>query len=440
MADFLKDLRELVGGENFFDSRADLVALKSRPGFGRAPENLPLPEAAATPVNLAQVLDIFKLCRAHSREINIFGSGSRPVVYRPKGEYILLSTTRLSRVIDIDPANRIVAVQAGARINALNEAIRGAGLYFPQFSNYAPSGTIGGALAANVATVSGEKYGPIGSFALELEIVAGSLKRLCCSGQNGQPGKLVPSFPLAPLFCGSFGCLGLIGAVALKALPIPEKLESLIAVFPEDIRAAEAVAGIAQAPVPPERLLIESRAASFLANAGDDKARLFISYAGSRGDVGSALARARDILKNCGVLEIMSPERAPVSLPAALGKLKEPYLLVSFSALPSRLPAAAEAVEKICRENGSRFLFYGSPPNLTFALTGKESEKAKREIFHLELTLNNRLHSEDDLALDKAPWSKQRGEITDISSEIRKIFDPYGLFAGAPYPDEEECW
>ncbi|MDE5833605.1 MAG: FAD-binding oxidoreductase [Desulfovibrio sp.] len=437
MADFLRELRDVVGEENFFDSRAEMIARTLRPHFGEKRPLPTLPEACVRPVNLAQAPEIFKLCREHGREINIIGGATRPFRFLPSGKWIVLTTSALSRILDLDKSAGLVSLQAGVSWSALNKALAGEGLRFPPVSARAPTGSVGGAIAANARTFASLKYGGIGGFVSELEIIDGSSIRFLCSGQNGQPGKLAPSFPLAPLFCGSLGCLGLIGAAVLRALPAPEKTAVLAASFAKDTETVEAAARLICLAYPPEKLSVAGRSASALLRDGEDRATLLLAYAGAAAEVGRATAEARQVLKSCGALEIKAVNEDPLApgLPAALGKLESPFRVATLVAPPSSMPSAVKALENISAGNGVRLLFYGEPEKLTVIFAGENAPKAVQALFQLELILNKRLRSEEARTLSRLEWQRQFDAVAKITADIRKIFDPSGRFAGAPAPD-----
>ena len=436
-SNFLKELRRIAGKDNFFDSPAELSALCAWPRYGAEPPAFPLPEAAARPATLAQAREILGLCRSQGRRIIIRGAGTRPLRPLAAGEWIILLTGAMSRVLDIDEKNRLASLQAGAPLGALGALLRGRGLFFP--APGALRGTAGGAVAADDAWEGARKYGSVGSRVRELEILDGSGSRYLCAAQNGQPGKIAPAFPLAPLFCGSRGCLGLIGAVVLELLPAPERTECLEARFAGAIQAAEACARLAGAPALPDALGIADAAASALA-FGEDRATLRAAYSGSAREAGAAAADAAEILKRGGALEIKACGSLPdFPMPAALGKWRESYRLCRVAAPASGLAAIAEALPQIARGRGAEALFYGGPEDIAVAFSGGDAEGAARDLFALELALAKRLQSEEDAGAGKGAWAERNAGLAAISGKIRAIFDPDGLFSAQPLPGAEFC-
>ncbi|HET6486784.1 MAG TPA: FAD-binding oxidoreductase, partial [Spirochaetia bacterium] len=91
-----------------------------------------LPEAVVKPADEAEVAAILRLCGQHGVPLTVRGAGTglaAGCVPAPGG--IVLSMELLNRVIEADPSNRTVTVQAGVTMKRLYEEVDRMSLYFP---------------------------------------------------------------------------------------------------------------------------------------------------------------------------------------------------------------------------------------------------------------------------------------------------------------------
>jgi FAD/FMN-containing dehydrogenase len=133
----------------------------------------------------------------------------------PKGE-ILLSTTRMSRIREIDGADDVMIAEAGVTLAAAHEAAMAAGRRFPLDLASQGTATIGGLISTNAGGTAVLRYGTMRSLVLGLEAVlpdAGvwdGLKRL----RKDNTG-----YDLKQLLIGAEGTLGVVTAAALRLFP-----------------------------------------------------------------------------------------------------------------------------------------------------------------------------------------------------------------------------
>jgi FAD/FMN-containing dehydrogenase len=133
----------------------------------------------------------------------------------PQGE-ILLSTTRLNRVREVDPVDDTMVVEAGVTLAAAHEAALAAGRRFPLSLASEGSATIGGLVSTNAGGTAVLRYGPMRSLVLGLEAVLpdgriwNGLKRL----RKDNTG-----YDLKQLLIGAEGTLGVVTAAALELFP-----------------------------------------------------------------------------------------------------------------------------------------------------------------------------------------------------------------------------
>jgi glycolate oxidase len=143
----------------------------------------------------------------------------------------------MNRVIDADPANCTITVEAGLTLRRLYEEVRGMSLYFPPHPGD-EGAFVGGAVAANAGGARAVKYGTVRRFVLGLHVVLASGEMLDLGG------KLIKSstgYHLADLMIGSEGTLGVITQVTFALLPAVGSVQTVLAPFATVQKAIEAV-------------------------------------------------------------------------------------------------------------------------------------------------------------------------------------------------------
>jgi len=135
-----------------------------------------------------------------------------------------LWTTRLDGIEAYDPAEMLAVVRAGTRAGELRAELEAHGQEWPV--DLPEDATVGGAIAAGVATPRQLRVGLLRDTVVEMQVATGD-GRLVTSG--ARTVKNVTGFDVHRLLTGSLGTLGVITRVALKLRPLPQRSSSLIA-------------------------------------------------------------------------------------------------------------------------------------------------------------------------------------------------------------------
>ncbi len=169
---------------------------------------------------------------------------------------VVLSTTAMNAILEIDPVSRIAVVQPGVVNAALTAAVAEQGLWYPPDPGSWESSTIGGNVATNAGGMCCVKYGVTTEYVLGLEVVLASGEVLR-TGRRTAKG--VAGYDLTRLFVGSEGTLGVITEVTVALRPAPAASLTLVAVFGSTGAAGEAVARIAAQGLSPSLLELLDR-------------------------------------------------------------------------------------------------------------------------------------------------------------------------------------
>ena len=140
-------------------------------------------------------------------------------VPREHGHEVVISLSRLNKILAVDTENDTITVQAGCTLQAVQEAAGQAGRLFPLSLASEGSCQIGGNLASNAGGVQVLRYGNMRELTLGLEVVMPDGRIW-----NGLRGlrKDNTGYDLKQLFIGSEGTLGIITAAVLKLFPMPQ--------------------------------------------------------------------------------------------------------------------------------------------------------------------------------------------------------------------------
>ena len=175
------------------------------------------------------------------------GLGSRlhwgPPVHPAPGEEpsTVVSTARLNAIVEHNPGDFTVTVQAGTPLQAVQEALaehrQWLAVDWPWGSraNGTGSGSIGGLVARGLAGGYRHRYLGIRDQLIGIQLMRtdGTLARA-----GGKVVKNVAGYDLMRLLCGSWGSLALITELTLRTLPVPPERRGLWLSGPLDSLAA----------------------------------------------------------------------------------------------------------------------------------------------------------------------------------------------------------
>ena len=173
------------------------------------------------PANTAETAEVVRLCHTTHTPIVTQGGNtgmSGGATPDDSGAQVILSTTRMNTIRNVDPINNTMTVDAGVILANAQEAARNVGRYFPLSLGAEGSCTVGGNLATNAGGIAVLRYGNMRELALGLEVVLPDGRIW-----NGLRGlrKDNTGYDLRDLFIGSEGTLGVITGAVLKLFSQP---------------------------------------------------------------------------------------------------------------------------------------------------------------------------------------------------------------------------
>ena len=266
------------------------------------------PKVVVLPRTAEEVRAILRLC--HRLRVPVVARGAGTGLSGgalPHAEGVLLSLTRLNRILNIDPANRTATVEPGVRNTEVSEAAAPHGLYYAPDPSSQIACTIGGNVAENSGGVHCLKYGLTLNNLLALTVMTIEGERL----ELGSQALDAPGYDLLALMTGSEGLLGIVTSVTVKLLPRPQAAQVLLAAFKRVEDAGNGVAAVIAAGIIPaglemmDRLAIE--AAEDFVHAGyplDAEAILLCEIDGHPAEIEAELPRVAEVLKAQGATEV----------------------------------------------------------------------------------------------------------------------------------------
>ncbi|HEX7660787.1 MAG TPA: FAD-linked oxidase C-terminal domain-containing protein [Pseudonocardiaceae bacterium] len=418
-----------------------------------APNGQPL--AVVLPKNADEVRGVVLAC----------GRAGVPIVPRGAGSglcgganavdgCVVLVTTKMNAIVEIDPDNRLAVVEPGVVNLDLRNAVQKHGLFFPPDPSSYDWCTIGGNLATNAGGLCCVKYGVTTDSVLGLEVVLADGEVLR-TGRRTVKG--VAGYDLTKLFVGSEGTLGVITQATLALKPLPQAPATLVASFNSTQAAGQAVTAIVREGLVPSLLEIMDqssiRAAEEYLNTeighGRDCAALLLCQS----DTGGEAAR-RELAVIEGICESNGAGMTYLTDDLAEGRMLLQARRVVLLALEcygawitddvcvprTRIADLIAGCERISAESGLRIAVVGHAgdgnmhPTIVYqsdsAAQLARAQQAFRDILALGLKLGGTVTGEHGVGRIKQDWLAT--EIGPIGMRthraIKAALDPHNVF------------
>ena len=171
------------------------------------------------PSSLEELTETLAECGSTRKSIELGGHFSK----RAMGGVIascdvVLSTSRMNRVLLYEPNDLTISVEAGITYQRLSAVLAENRQWLPLDPPYGQQATIGGIIAANSSGPRRRRYGTARDLVIGMKMVTMEGK-VVASG--GMVVKNVTGLDMAKLLVGSFGTLAAIGSVNFRVFPRP---------------------------------------------------------------------------------------------------------------------------------------------------------------------------------------------------------------------------
>lgn len=181
--------------------------------------------AVLRPANTAECAEAVRLCAEAGIAIvpqagnTSLCGGSTPL---GRGDEVVLSVARMNRILDLDPSDMTMVVEAGAVLAQVQQAAEAAGCLFPLSLSSEGTAQIGGLISTNAGGNTTVRYGNMREQVLGLEVVLadGAVLDLMRRLRKDNTG-----YALRQLFIGAEGTLGIVTRAVLKLAPRPRDVQ-----------------------------------------------------------------------------------------------------------------------------------------------------------------------------------------------------------------------
>jgi len=236
-----------MGSTSFSDQLHDLCPAAVPPG--RFPLDGSGPCIAIAPQDRSETAGALKLASEAQAVVVPWGGGFRQGMgFLPTRYDVVLSTENLTRLVDLQPGDLTVTVEAGMTLRALQDLLSVHGQFVALESPAPQLETIGGILATASSGILRFAHGTPRDQVIGIAVAMpdGNVVH-----GGGRVVKNVAGYDLCKLFTGSFGTLGVIVEATLRVRPRPASERAWISFFPSAAALEEAIAAIIDSPVQP---------------------------------------------------------------------------------------------------------------------------------------------------------------------------------------------
>ncbi|MGW4568896.1 FAD-binding oxidoreductase [Streptomyces sp. NPDC004561] len=363
---------------------------------------------------------------------------------------IVLSLTKMDRILEISPVDRIAVVEPGV-INAnLSRAVEEHGLYYPPDPSSWEMCTIGGNIGTGSGGLCCVKYGVTAEYVLGLDVVLAD-GRLMTTGRRTAKG--VAGYDLTRLFVGSEGSLGIVVRAVLGLRPKPAPQLVLAAEFPSATAACDAVCRIMAGGHLPSLLELMDRttvkAVNDLAHMGlPETTEALLLAAFDTPDPATDLAAVGALCEAAGATAVVPADDAAESellLKArrlsltALEAVKGTTMIDDVCVPRSKLGEMLDGVERIAEKYGLTIGVCAhagdgnTHPTVCFEAGDPDESRRARESFDeimaLGLELGGTITGEHGVGVLKKEWlAREIGPVgVEMQRAVKQAFDPLGI-------------
>ena len=446
--DLVQTLEGIVGAEFVSTRDADRIA------YGQdALKEVSRPAVVVWPRTAEEVSEILRLA---NRELVPVTPRAGGVGYTggavPLYGGILLSVTRMNRILEIDVPNLVAVVEPGVVTADFQRAVEAVGLFYPPDPSSLEESMLGGNVAENAGGPRCVKYGVTGAYVLGTTFVAatGEIVRA-----GGRTTKNVVGFDLASVMVGSEGMLGVVTDITFRLLPLPEANRTLSVIFTSVRAAAECVTAIMSNRIVPAKLeLIDRFSLHAVADyTGEPMPReagalLLVEVDGESAEVERQALAVERICRASGAIAIEAAATAEESdrlwsvrrkISQAVGRLRPVKLNQDVVVPRTKIPDLLDFVDGISARDGLLIPCFGHAGDGNIHVNvmldpadEAEAARAKRAveaIFRHSVALGGTISGEHGIGYVKAPYLgiALTPETIEMMRRVKACFDPNGI-------------
>jgi len=443
----LHAVQDAVGSSNVITDPTLLLVWERDGSVARG-----MPDAVVFPASTEEVAAVVRAAARHRVPVVARGAGSGlsgGAVAVCGG--IALSTSRMRRILEIEPHRRWAMVEPGVANGDLNAAAGRYGLFYAPDPSSRRTCTIGGNVAENSGGPRSLLYGVTSHHVLGLEVVFADGSVHWIGGESPDPLGL----DLLGVLIGSEGTLAIITRVQTRLVSMPEAAATVAAAFDSVGAANAAVSCLLESGLGPASCEIMDRPTvaavedkyrvGYPANAG---AVLITELHGTWAGTREMVAETADVIRTGGgngLLVAMDAEAAePIwrsrqGAISALARIQPNFYLHDLVVPRTRVPAmvdAAAGIGRACRIPVASMVHAGDGnlhPTLLYdardAGALEAVAEAGEEMLRACVAAGGTLSGEHGIGAEKSAllgWVHGPREI-EAMAQVKRAFDPRGV-------------
>jgi glycolate dehydrogenase FAD-linked subunit len=458
--DLINELRAIVGERYLLVEKEDVIVYEQDGSIFQV-----LPEIVVVPADVAEVAAVVKAAKRANVPIVPRGSGTGLAGGAVPAEGgVLLSLTRLNRIIKIDLENRLAIVEPGVINVEVTKAVAPGGFFYAPDPSSQAACSIGGNVANNSGGPHTLAYGVTTNHVLGVEVVLDDGAIVWLGGEVPD----TPGYDLCGVFVGSEGTLGIVTKVAVKLMQTRESVRTLLAIFDDMDDATKTVVDITSAGIIPAALEIMDHTTIEAVERGapvgfprDAAAVLIVEVEGLREHTELSIRLASEVCQGNGAREVrLAKDESERQLLwkgrkgafGAMGVLAPNYYVQDGVVPRSHLPEMMRRVAAISKEFNLTIanVFHAGDgnlhPNILFDMR-KPGElerviEAGAATLRACVELGGSITGEHGVGMEKKAYIGLLFNDTDLAAmtRVRRAFDPDDRFNPAKlFPSPASC-
>ena len=387
---FIQELAAIVGEKNTLTDKESLACY----AYDSTPELESSPGAVVLPGSPEEIARVMALCSAAGVSVTPRGSGTNLSGGSiTLGGGVVLQTSRLNRILEIDEENLTATIEPGVVTSAVHREVEARGLFYPPDPGSMNISTMGGNVAENSGGLRGLKYGVTADYVMGLKTILPNGELL---KTGGKVVKDVAGYNLNQLLVSSEGTLGIFSEITVKLIPKPQAKKTMLVHFPVLEQAALSVSHIIAARIIPATLefldRVTIKCVEDYAHVGlplDVDAVLLIEVDGHPAQVEEDAAAIRNICDKhaCSFFQVAATAEEALSLAtarrvalSALARVKPTTILEDATVPRSCIAAMVKLIQETAKKYDLMIGTFGHAGDGNLHPTCLTDERDKDEI------------------------------------------------------------
>ncbi len=411
-----------------------------------------LPAIVVLPRTTEQVAAVVKLCAEHKVPIIPRGAGTSlsGTVLAVNGG-VMIALTRMTRILEIDYANRRALVEAGCVNAMVTNAVKSRNLLYAPDPSSQPACTIGGNIGTNSGGPHTLKYGVTTNHILGFEMVLPNGDVVWLGTGPGE-GEDVDGYDLRGAAIGNEGMFGIATRVLLRLIRAPQAYKTLLGVFESVDDASQTVSDIIAAGILPAALEMMDQLITQAVEAAyhfgfplDAGAVLIVELDGLAAGLEQQAQRVVDLCHRNKAREVRvaksDQERTDLWKSrkrafGAIGRLSPNFITQDGVVPRSKLPQIMEFIRECSRKYELRIpnVFHAGDGNIHPLILYDERDadqvrralQASNDILEKCIEFGSSVTGEHGIGVEKIDFMSKQFTVDDLEAMrmLRRVFDP----------------